>query len=101
MPDITKGTLLVLAHSMILELVQLRDERPMNVETNNLKPIERYCVPQETEINNVQLAQAYVPFQNMCETFAPLDALIKGTIFPALFNVYGWERKGREDDMCG
>ena len=28
------------------------------------------CVPQETEINNVRLANAYVPMQRLCETFS-------------------------------
>lgn len=56
------------------------------------------CVPQETVINDVKLAHAYVPFEIMCTTFMPLESLRKGTIFPPLFNVYGWEREGMGDD---
>ncbi len=56
------------------------------------------CVPQETVINDVKLAHAYVPIQKMCATFMPLESLKKGTIFPPLVNVYGWERKGMGDD---
>ena len=36
---------------------------------------ENCCVPQETEINNVRLANAYVPMQRLCETFEPLHGL--------------------------
>jgi hypothetical protein len=57
------------------------------------------CVPQETVIKDVELAHAYVPFEIMCSTFMPLEALKKGTAFPPLYNVYGWERKGKGDDM--
>lgn len=63
-------------------------------------PPEKRCVPQETEITDVKLAYAYVPFQKLCETFPPLEGLRKGTIFPPLYNVYGWERLGKGDDRC-
>ena len=55
------------------------------------------CVPQETVINNVQLAHAYVPFEKMCTTFTPLMGLKNGTIFPPIYEVSGWERKRMED----
>lgn len=67
---------------------------------NHYVPPEKRCIPQETEITDVRLANAYVPFQKLCETFPPLEGLIKGTIFPPLHNVYGWERLGKGDDMC-
>ncbi len=70
----------------------------MNGDMTYVKPRET-CIPQEESIHNVQLAHAYVPFQKLCDTFRPLEALRKGTIFPELYNVYGWERKGREDDL--
>lgn len=46
------------------------------------------CTPQETVIENVRLAQAYVPFQIRCTTFDMEEALIKGTIFPPLWDNY-------------
>ncbi len=55
------------------------------------------CIPQEMMINDVSLAHAYVPFQKLCTTFAPLTALTKGTIFPPLTNMYTWDKKGRVD----
>jgi hypothetical protein len=55
------------------------------------------CVPQETVINNVKLAHAYVPFEKLCTTFTPLMSLRHGTISPALLEVSGWERKRMED----
>jgi len=46
------------------------------------------CVPQEMMIDNVRLAAAYVPYQQMCELFNPLEALMKGTAFPELYSPY-------------
>jgi hypothetical protein len=60
-----------------------------------MPPGDGPCIPQETVIENVRLAHAYVPFEKMCYTFDPLTALKKGTAFPPLFNIYGWE-KGEE-----
>lgn len=56
------------------------------------------CIPQETVITDVKLAHAYVPFEILCSTFMPLEGLKKGTIFPPLANVLGWERQGMGDD---
>ena len=56
------------------------------------------CVPQETTLYNVELAHAYVPRQKLCTTYTPLGSLIRGTAFPPLYNIYGWERRGRGDD---
>jgi|GEM_PF-843545 hypothetical protein len=55
---------------------------------------DKVCIPQETVINNVQLAHAYVPFEKMCSTFTPLSGLRNGTIFPPLIEVYRWSRGG-------
>jgi len=52
------------------------------------------CVTQETVIENVTLAHAYVPFQNMCETFTPDGALCQGTIFPEMTGLYTYNLKG-------
>jgi len=48
----------------------------------------RACIPQQTEITNVQLAAAYVPFQKYCGIMSPMDSLIRGTAFPELFSPY-------------
>ena len=63
------------------------DNNPMMMYTE----MDKTCVPQETMINNVELANAYVPFEKMCGTFSPLSALKKGTAFPPLYAVSGWE----------
>ena len=46
------------------------------------------CVPQETVIKDVKLARAYVPFQRLCSTYSPIQALCRGTLFPELFSPY-------------
>lgn len=46
------------------------------------------CIPQEMVIRNVRLAAAYVPWQNMCELFRPLEALKRGTAFPELYSPF-------------
>ena len=57
---------------------------------------ERCCVPQETEISDVALANAYVPIQRLCGTFNPYMSLVHGTAFPPLVSEY----VGR-DRRCG
>lgn len=55
------------------------------------------CIPQETTIKDVKLAHAYVPIQKFCKTYAPVTALTKGTIFPALSGLYdGYWKMMRE-----
>jgi hypothetical protein len=58
------------------------------------------CIPQETCIDNVKLAHAYVPFQILCNTFTPLGALIRGTAFPPLYSDYYPRRRmeARDDE---
>lgn len=51
------------------------------------------CIPQETVIRNVRLATAYVPFQNLCTLFTPLEALKRGTAFPELYSPFDGEDK--------
>ncbi|SKA80937.1 Spore coat associated protein JA (CotJA) [Clostridium sp. USBA 49] len=46
------------------------------------------CIPQEMVIKNVRLATAYVPYQNLCELFKPLEALKRGTAFPELYSKF-------------
>ena len=51
------------------------------------------CIPQETIIRNVRLAMAYVPYQNLCTLFSPMEALKRGTVFPELYSPYQGEDK--------
>ena len=51
------------------------------------------CVPQETYLNNVNLANAYVPFQKLCDTYTPLGSLTRGTAFPPLYSLKLWTTK--------
>lgn len=81
------------------------DNAPMMTQNNmsmmqDNASIKANCIPQETVIKNVKLAHAYVPFQVLCNTFSPMEALKKGTAFPPLLDVYGWERNkmGDSDD---
>ena len=67
------------------------------MSSNMMPMVDKSCVPQETVITDVQLAQAYVPFEKMCTTFTPLSGLKNGTIFPPLHEVSGWERKRMGD----
>jgi hypothetical protein len=46
------------------------------------------CIPQETNIQNVRLATAYVPFQKFCGLWSPCMSLTTGTAFPELFSPY-------------
>ncbi|MGI5971740.1 MAG: spore coat associated protein CotJA [Oscillospiraceae bacterium] len=62
---------------------------------NNPEAASDKCVPQETVIYNVSLANAYVPFQKLCNTFTPLGSLVRGTAFPPLASDYGWEKNRR------
>ncbi|MCL2323165.1 MAG: spore coat associated protein CotJA [Oscillospiraceae bacterium] len=47
----------------------------------------------KSEIRNVELAQAYVPFQKMNRLFSPEEGLRKGTIFPELYKPYRPHKK--------
>ena len=58
-------------------------------------PQDKPCVPQETVIKNVKLANAYVPFEKMCTTYTPMRALEEGTAFPELSDPYEREDKYR------
>lgn len=48
------------------------------------------------ELNrNYELAQAYVPYQYYTDSYQPMEALKKGTLFPELYKPYREERRGR------
>lgn len=77
------------------EMEMRRYERPPMEETNirYQENAQTGCIDREQVIEDPQLAHAYVPIQKLCPTFTPITALRKGTIFPGLVNVYGWENK--------
>jgi hypothetical protein len=56
-------------------------------------PAMNNCIPQETIIRDVRLAAAYVPYQNICTLFSPIEALRRGTVFPELYSPYEGEDK--------
>lgn len=51
------------------------------------------CVPFENPIPVTSLAQAYVPFQKICDYFEPREALKEGTIFPSLTGLYNYNKE--------
>lgn len=59
-----------------------------NSTENIIEQNTKSCIPQETVINNVRLAAAYVPYQKLCSIFSPKEALKHGTAFPELFSPY-------------
>lgn len=67
------------------------------VEIDCKKPAK--CIPQETEIRNVRLAAAYVPYQKLCTLFSPVESLKRGTVFPELYSPY--EGKDKKHNPCG
>ena len=52
-----------------------------------------YCIPQETVIESVRLAAAYVPYQKFCTVFSPIEGLARGTAFPELVSPYESKEK--------
>lgn len=46
------------------------------------------CKCKESPIRDVQLAHAYVPFQQFCTLLSPSESLAVGTAFPELFSPY-------------
>lgn len=81
-------------------------QNPASMQPNNttVKPdntmMKANCIPQETVLKDVKLAHAYVPFQILCNTFTPIEALKNGTAFPPLTNMYLWDKNkmGASDD---
>lgn len=59
------------------------------------------CISKETEIRNVQLASAYVPFQKYCGVMTPMESLCRGTAFAELFSPYSKrEYVNVEPEVC-
>ena len=46
------------------------------------------CRAFEPTITDVRLAQAYVPVQKLCGLMEPVQALLAGTVFPELVDIY-------------
>jgi hypothetical protein len=70
---------------------EMEMRNPMNMGQMGARHNENMhveCIDHETELRDVELAHAYVPFQKFCPTFMPLTALRKGTVFPGLVGVY-------------
>ncbi|HZJ83639.1 MAG TPA: spore coat associated protein CotJA [Clostridia bacterium] len=44
---------------------------------------------------NMRLARAYVPYQIYLESYPPMEALEKGTMFPELYQPYHDYKNGR------
>lgn len=66
------------------------------------KGLSTPCVCKETEIRDVRLATAYVPFQKFCNLLPPFESLAKGTAFPELFSPYSKREYGNlEPEICG
>lgn len=60
----------------------------INLKGYDMMCNDKSCVPYETPIKPDGLAKAYVPFQNICGYFEPMEGFKKGTIFPALYKPY-------------
>lgn len=54
----------------------------------NINSSQDKCFPQEMVIQNVRLAAAYVPYQQLCTLLSPIEALKHGTAFPELYSPY-------------
>ncbi len=52
------------------------------------KELERDCIPYEKIIKVDQIAEAYVPYQNLCSIYRAEESLRRGTIFPELDKPY-------------
>lgn len=73
--------------------------KPQYNMIENICPPMDQCIPQETVIRGVRLAAAYVPYQNLCTLFTPIEALKMGTAFPELYSPY--EKKDKKHKHGG
>jgi hypothetical protein len=71
----------------------MRSENTMGQGLKHRENMNMECIDHETVLEDVQIAHAYVPYQKWCPTFMPMTALKKGTAFPGLVDVYGWESR--------
>ena len=46
------------------------------------------CKPFDKTVTVTKLAQAYVPIQRLCTLMEPTQALLAGTVFPELVDIY-------------
>ena len=63
--------------------------------SENISSSKDKCIPQEMVINNVRLAAAYVPYQQLCTLLSPIEALKHGTAFPELYSPYDGKDKNK------
>jgi hypothetical protein len=83
-----------LPNGYALSNLEQSKEVPSNDETlDSLSSHSKPCVPQETALYNVKLARAYVPYQKFCTIYMPVESLLKGTIFPELYEPYTESRR--------
>lgn len=66
-------------------------ENGVGMENFNNK---EYMKTPHNDCDNMELAQAYVPFQKLGHIYSPEEGLIKGTIFPELYRPY--EPRGKK-----
>ncbi len=73
-------------------------ERSRDIKTTHYKQKEEMMekstgCPCEEQMENVRLARACVPFQQMDQIYSPIVGLCKGTIFPELYWPYKSDRR--------
>ena len=62
----------------------------LNTINQNHKEVKNMadCTPFDKTITVTKLAQAYVPIQKLCTLMEPTQALLAGTVFPELVDIY-------------
>ncbi len=59
------------------------------------------CIPPEYKIPYMgpefKLARAYIPYQVLGKVYEPMKSLMKGTIFPELYEPYPKKKRSDED----
>lgn len=58
---------------------------------------KNYMIGMTPKVDALRLARAYVPFQVMDKIFEPWKALMRGTIFPELYDPYPKKKRSGED----
>lgn len=64
------------------------NRRRGNTNYNCNCPMCKMCKEQPVMPNNPMLANAYVPYQYLEDTFCPMESLDNGTTFPELVSPY-------------
>ena len=58
---------------------------------------KNYMLVSPSMCPDFKLARAYVPFQVFGKIYEPMKALLKGTIFPELYDPYPKKKRSLED----